>query len=199
MATYPKNVWIGEPPASPCPDHDCADDDPCGEEAEPECGCEWGAWAVAQPGNFDITDWDKGMWDLDNWEWDEGVEYNVRGFYSTEEAALADRPGGYATLRIDVSWNGTLWWRKWANVQELYLPYEEFADRTLYPLFDAVCSEEYHWALNNNPYAWNYYPGNPTAVFFGGTADPPCDFVLELGETEGFPEIENTVTVVQED
>ena len=53
MATYPKNVWIGEPPTEPCPDHDCADDDPCGEEAEPECGCSQ-AWlqSLAENENY---------------------------------------------------------------------------------------------------------------------------------------------------
>jgi hypothetical protein len=39
VATYPKNVWIGEPPTEPCPDHDCADDDPCGEVDPIPCSC----------------------------------------------------------------------------------------------------------------------------------------------------------------
>ena len=55
MATYPKNVWIGEPPSEPCPDHDCADDDPCGGEADP---CTDAGFATIQI--VDYTDGDIG-------------------------------------------------------------------------------------------------------------------------------------------
>ena len=59
MATYPKNVWIGEPPTEPCPDHDCADDDPCGEVDPIPCTCEaFNAWDKAS-----IVDYADGMFE----------------------------------------------------------------------------------------------------------------------------------------
>jgi hypothetical protein len=80
VATYPKNVWIGEPPTEPCPDHDCADDDPCGEEAEPECGCSQ-AWlqSLAE--------------DENNWYADNNIGWPV--YYAEEDAcAAANEPFG---------------------------------------------------------------------------------------------------------
>ena len=63
MATYPKNVWIGDPPAEPCPDHDCEDDDPCaGEDPDP---CDHAPWATLQLSVSNSSfDWVFGEYDI---------------------------------------------------------------------------------------------------------------------------------------
>jgi hypothetical protein len=61
VATYPKNVWIGEPPTEPCPDHDCADDDPCGEVDPIPTPCTCGFFTALDKAS--IVDYADGMFE----------------------------------------------------------------------------------------------------------------------------------------
>jgi hypothetical protein len=99
VATYPKNVWIGEPPAEPCPDHDCADDDPCGEEGCTEGNCD--SWQAALASGGDT--WTSGEgWSLDNIP---GTWYG--SYASLAEAQAAGPVGGHKIVRLVISGPGT--------------------------------------------------------------------------------------------
>jgi hypothetical protein len=139
VATYPKNVWIGEPPASPCPDHDCADDDPCGADPDPDPCFNSGLDTIHIPGYADgdvaaggCEDCAASPWPLFN-----GVLVRTPVFESGEWLAWPGGPDGYPDcqwsgggqvdgkeVELAVIWGDGQWllgWLCWYEVEQRYL------------------------------------------------------------------------------